>query len=119
MVSQPQTKTTELTTDISDRIPWLNEDVSSSCVVLVAASGSEKALESPLLEHGVFTYSLLHYWDLNRDPNKNGFISVEESDLFASYLTFLIAQRYFSYSQHPSMIDNMSGELDLLSVIMD
>jgi hypothetical protein len=100
-----------------DDTPWLNKaNAPDSCAIMVAATGDEIAIESPKLEHGIFTFSLLSYWDINRDPNKNGFMSVEESDLYVSTLTYLIAQRYYSRSQRPVMLDRMPQELDLVSV---
>jgi hypothetical protein len=80
-------------------------------VLMLSCRGGEKSIESPVYQHGIFTYFILKglsnfdTFDTNRDYE----LSAEEIAPYANAMTTSVNDL-----QHPILDDQLSGELSLL-----
>jgi hypothetical protein len=77
--------------------------------IMTACRDDESSLESPSLQHGVFTNFFLKSFDSATDSNADGVISMEESFSYASSNTISYSSD-MGYSHQPQEYDGISGE---------
>ena len=77
--------------------------------IMTACRDDEFSLESPALEHGVFTNFFLESFNSATDSNADGVISMEESFSYTSSNTISYSGG-LGYTHHPQQYDGISGE---------
>lgn len=77
--------------------------------IMTACQDDEYSLESPSLQHGVFTNFFLNSFDSATDSNADGVISMEESYTYTSSNSISYSSG-LGYTQHPQQYDGISGE---------
>jgi hypothetical protein len=77
--------------------------------IMTACEDDESSLESPSLEHGVFTNFFLESFDSATDTNMDGVISMEESYTYTSSNTISYSNG-MGYTHHPQQYDGITGE---------
>jgi len=82
--------------------------------IMTACRDDESSLESPSLQHGVFTNFFLKSFDSATDSNGDGIISMEESFSYTSSNTISYSGGE-GYTHHPQEYDGISGESVLLT----
>ncbi|MFX0180232.1 MAG: caspase family protein, partial [Candidatus Hodarchaeota archaeon] len=80
--------------------------------IMTACSDEESSLESPLLEHGVFTNYFLESFDNAADSNGDGVRSMEECYSYI-YSNTVSHSESMGYTHHPQEYDGISGEVML------
>ncbi|MFX1589294.1 MAG: caspase family protein, partial [Promethearchaeota archaeon] len=79
--------------------------------IMTACENDEESLETPSLEHGIFTYYLLESQENADDQNEDGVISMEECYDYVYSNTVSHSGSYGSeYRYHPQEYDGISGE---------
>jgi hypothetical protein len=77
--------------------------------IMTACRDDEFSLESPSLEHGVFTNFFLQSFNSATDSNADGVISMEEGYSYTSSNTISYSTG-MGYTHHPQQYDGISGE---------
>jgi len=80
--------------------------------IMTACSEEESSLESPSLQHGVFTNYFLESFDNAADSNGDGVRSMEEcySYIYSNTVSY---SESMGYTHHPQEYDGISGEVVL------
>ncbi|TFG12674.1 MAG: hypothetical protein EU535_05945 [Promethearchaeota archaeon] len=79
--------------------------------IMTACHSSEESLETPLLEHGIFTNFLLEAEQNASDQNDDGLISMEECYDYVYSNTVSYSNSFGSeYTHHPQEYDGIPGE---------
>jgi len=82
--------------------------------IMTACQDDEYSLESPSLQHGVFTNFFLKSFDSATDSNADGVISMEESFSYTLSNTISYSSG-MGYSHQPQEYDGISGESVLIT----
>ena len=82
--------------------------------IMTACRDDEFSLESPSLQHGVFTNFFLKSFDSATDSNADGVISMEESFSYTSSNTISYSSS-MGYTHQPEQYDGISGESVLIT----
>ena len=82
--------------------------------IMTACQADELSLESPSLQHGVFTNFFLESFNSATDSNSDGVISMEESFSYTSSNTISYSGGE-GYTHHPQHYDGISGESVLIT----
>jgi len=86
--------------------------------IMTACLNTEESLETPLLEHGIFTNFLLEADKNANDQNSDGVISMEECYDYVYSHTLSYSSSFGSeYTHHPQEYDGISGEAVLKPAI--
>ncbi|NHJ22477.1 MAG: hypothetical protein EAX91_16140 [Candidatus Lokiarchaeota archaeon] len=86
--------------------------------IMTACRDDEFSLESPSLQHGVFTNFFLQSFDSATDSNSDGVISMEESYSYTSSNAISYSGG-MGYTHHPQQYDGISGESVLITSFGD
>ena len=77
--------------------------------IMSACDDNESSLESPSLQHGVFSYYFLRSLDYANDANEDGVKSMEECFSY-TYSNTVSYSGSLGYTHHPQEYDGITGE---------